>query len=119
MRTLALICVLVVAVPSISQNEHTGISGFVLMPDGKPIHGAFLLIRDYQQLGEGYISNRWESTTDADGRFSFPAPKGCYDIFVSANGNFIPFTRRMCIQSELPTLAIKLKADPHPVLLQR
>jgi hypothetical protein len=90
MRTLVLICVLIVAVPSISQNEPTGISGFVLMPDGKPINGAFVLIRDYQQPDEGFVSNRWEGSTDVDGRFSFAAPEGCYDIFVSANGNSSP-----------------------------
>ncbi len=118
MRTLVLICILVVAVPSISQNEPTGISGFVLMPDGKPINGAFVLIRNYQQLDEGYVSNRWEGSTDVDGRFSFAAPKGCYDIFVSANGKLLPFTRRQCIQSERPALVIKPKADPHPVLWQ-
>ena len=118
MRTLVLICILSVAVLSISQNEPTGISGFVLMQDGKPINGAFVLILDYQQLDEGYVSNRWEGKTDVDGKFSFAAPKGCYDIFVSANSKFLPFTRRQCIQSERSPVVIKPKADQHPVLLQ-
>jgi len=45
MRTLALISVLLVSVPLISQNEPGGVSGVILSPDGKPIEGAFILIR--------------------------------------------------------------------------
>ena len=66
-------------------------NGLVLRPDGKPMEGAFVLIRDYQQLG-GFVSDRWESRTAADGSFSFATPNGCYDIFISGNAQFLPFT---------------------------
>lgn len=118
MRTFALICVLLVAIPTISQDEPIGVNGVVLNSDGKPIEGAFVLIRDYRQPGAGYISDRWESRTAADGGFSFAAPRGCYDVFVSANLQFLPLAQRVCVQRELRALRIKLKADPHPLLLQ-
>lgn len=119
MRTVVLICLLVVAFQSFAQNEASGMNGIVLRPDGKPIEGAFVLIRDYQQLSQGYVSDRWESRTTADGSFSFAAPKGCYDIFISGNARFLPFTQRVCVKSEHKLLQIKLTSDPHPVLLQR
>jgi hypothetical protein len=117
MRALALICILVVAVPSISQNEHTRINGVVLRPDGRPLEGAFVIVRDFQQTGQGYISDTWQARTATGGSFSFAAPRGCYDIFVSGNTQFLPFAQRRCVQPEGAVLKIKLKADPHPVLL--
>ncbi len=118
MRAFALICVLLVTIPSISQNEPIAVNGVVLKPEDKPMEGAFVLIRDYRQAGAGYISDRWQSRTAADGSFSFAAPRGCYDIFVSANLQFLPFAQRVCVQPELRGLRTKLKADPHPRLLQ-
>jgi hypothetical protein len=117
MRTVALTCVLLAAVPSLSQNKPIGMTGVVLKPDGKPMEGAFVLIRDYQQADQGYISDRWESRTAADGSFSFAVPRGCYDIFVSANPQFLPLTRRLCAKPKHPSLRIKLRSDPHPFLL--
>ena len=118
MRTLALLCVLVLAVPSISQNAPVAVNGVVLTHDGKPIQGAFVLMRNYQQPGGEYVSDRWESRTAADGSFSLAAPRGCYDLFVSASLQFLPLAQRVCVQRELRGLRIKLKADPHPLLLQ-
>ncbi|HKT88247.1 MAG TPA: carboxypeptidase-like regulatory domain-containing protein [Candidatus Sulfotelmatobacter sp.] len=118
MRAAVLMCLLVVAFQSFAQNEVSGVHGLVLRPDGKPIEGAFVLIRDYQQLNQGFVSDRWESRTGADGSFSFAAPNGCYDIFVSGNAQFLPFTQRVCVKSENQVLKIKLKPDPHPMLLQ-
>jgi hypothetical protein len=117
MRIVALMCVLLVGVPSISQNEPLGVNGVVLTPDGKPIEGVFVLIRDYQRSGSQYVSDRWEGRTAADGGFSFAAPKGCYDILVSGNYGVLPFAQRVCIPAQHPALRIKLKADPHPLLL--
>jgi hypothetical protein len=117
MRTFALICLLLAAIPSTCQNESFAVKGVVLNPEGKPIERAFVLIRDYQQPSAGYISDSWESRTGADGSFSFTAPRGCYDIFVSANLQ-LPSAQRVCVQRELRGVRIKLKADPHPTLLQ-
>ena len=89
MRAAVLMCLLVVAFQSFAQNEVSGVHGLVLRPDGKPIEGAFVLIRDYQQLNQGFVSDRWESRTGADGSFSFAAPNGCYDIFVSGKYAYI------------------------------
>jgi hypothetical protein len=119
MRTLATICVLFIAVPLIAQSEALALKGFVLKPDGQPIVGAFVLIRNYQQADAEYVSDRWESRTAADGSFSFAAPGGCYDVFVSANPQFLPLTQRVCVQHERGTLEFKLKADPHPRFLIR
>ena len=119
MRVFALICVLLVAIPTISQDEPIGVNGVVLNPDGKPIEGAFVLLRDYRQVYAGHISDRWESRTAEDGGFSFAAPRGCYDLLLSANLQFLPLAQRVCVQRELRGLRIKLKADPHPMLLQR
>jgi len=118
MRTLALMCVLFSAVHSISQDEPIAIKGVVLKRNGNPIEGAFVLIRDYRQTSAGYISDRWESRTAADGGFSFAAPRGCYDVFVSASLQFLPLAQRVCVQRELRGLRIRLKADPHPLLPQ-
>ena len=119
MRTFALIYVLLVAIPTISQDEPIGVNGVVLNSDGKPIEGAFVLIRDYRQTGAEYISDRWESRTTAEGDFSFATPRGCYDVFISANPQFLPLAQRVCVQRELRGLRIRLKADPHPSLLLR
>jgi hypothetical protein len=54
MRTFVLICVLFVAIPTISQDEPIGVNGVVLNPDSKPIEGAFVLIRDYRQSDVGH-----------------------------------------------------------------
>jgi len=120
MRIFVLLaCVLAFAVPLICQNESLGLGGLVLNPDGQPIEGAFVLIRDYRQPSAGYVSDKWESRTAADGSFSLSAPRGCYDVFISANLQLLPFAGRICTQPELHRLRIKLKADPHPVLLKQ
>jgi|SRR5579885_1494038 len=120
MRSFILIWLLaiVLPVPSISQSEPVGISGLVLKPDGQPITGAFIVVRDYQQTDPAHISDSWQSRTGEQGNFSFAVPRGCYDIFVSANLRFLPSAQRVCTQSGAPVLRIKLKADPHPILLQ-
>jgi hypothetical protein len=118
MRIVALVCVLL-AVPSISQNEPFGINGVVLSPDGKPMEGVFVLIRDYQRPGQQCVSDRWEGRTGADGGFSFAAPKGCYDILVSGSFQVLPSAQRVCVPAQHAALRIKLKADPHPLLLLR
>lgn len=121
MRTFVLIWLLAASLtaPSISQNESVGMNGLVLKSDGQPMKGAFVVLRDYQQADAAHISDSWQSRTEAGGSFSFAVPRGCYDIFVSANFQFLPFTRRVCVQSGPPVLRIKLKSDPHPSLLQR
>jgi hypothetical protein len=87
---------------------------------GKPMAGAFVVVRDYQQLDQSYVSSKWESRTAADGSFSFAIETGCFDVLVSANGQFLPFAQRVCIRDQgNSVLMIKLKSDPHPVLLQR
>src|SRR5215831_10133798 len=98
MRTLALTCLLLSAVSSISQDAPLGVNGVVLTYDDKPISGAFVLLRDYQRPNRGNISDTWETRTSADGSFSFAAPTGCYDIFVSANTQFLPTGQRICVQ---------------------
>ncbi|MGH9495517.1 MAG: hypothetical protein ACRD3B_11005 [Candidatus Sulfotelmatobacter sp.] len=91
--------------------------------DRKPVKDAIVLVRDYQQLDQSFLSSQWEDKTAADGSFSLVTGtdwRGCYDIFVSANSRFLPFAQRVCLQAEHPQiLKIELKADPHPVLLQR
>jgi hypothetical protein len=119
MRTFALIYVLLIGTPSISQNQLPVPKGLVLEPNGQPIKGAFVLLRDYEQTDAEYVSDRWEGRTAADGSFSFAAPSGCYDLFISANPRFLPLTQRVCVQPERGGLKIKLKADPHPKLLIR
>jgi hypothetical protein len=118
MRTFVRLSVVVLAVPSISQNAPVPLDGVVLTHDGKPIPGAFVLIRNYQQRNGEYVSDRWESRTAADGRFSFALPRGCYDFFVSANRQFLPLAQRICVQRDLRGLRIKLTADPNPSFLQ-
>ena len=118
MRTLALMCFLLVAVPFNFADEPIVVKGVVLRNDGKPLEGAFVLIRDYRLPGAGNVSDKWESRTAADGSFSFTAPRGCYDIFVSANSQFLPLAERLCVEPELRALRIKLQPDPHPVQLQ-
>jgi hypothetical protein len=49
MRTSALMCILLAfaTAPSTSQNEPVGMSGVVLKADGKPMAGAFVVVRDF------------------------------------------------------------------------
>ena len=107
-----------VLVPMVSQaNSTANMKGVVTKEDGKAVEGAFVLVRDYQQLSRGYIAEKWESRTAADGSFSFAIETGCYDIFVSSNALSLPFSERVCIEAERnQALKIKLKADPHPRL---
>jgi hypothetical protein len=61
MRTLATICILLIAVPSIAQSGSLALKGIVLRPDGQPLEGAFVLIRDYQRTdatNAEYVSDR-------------------------------------------------------------
>jgi len=104
--------------PLVSQaNPAANMKGVVTKQDGKPEEGAFVLVRDYQQLSRGYVAEKWESRTAADGSFSFAIEAGCYDIFVSSNALFLPFSERVCIEAESnQALKVKLKADPHPRL---
>jgi hypothetical protein len=120
MRILAPIAILLTLafVPSVLQaNRAVNIKGVVTKEDGKAVEGAFVLVRDYQQLSSGYIADKWESRTAADGSFSFAIENGCYDIFVSSNAMLLPFSERVCIEVERnQVLKIKLKADPYPKL---
>lgn len=119
MRTFVFACLIAVALPSISQEESIALKGLVLNPAGKPIENAFVLLRDYRQTGTEYMSHRWETRTAADGSFTTAVPRDCYDLFVSANAQFLPFSGRICVQAELRTLTIKLKADPHTSIQER
>ena len=113
--------VFLVALPMISQNSLPGsVRGVVIAEEtGKPVGGAFVIVHDYQQLDQGYVSSKWESNIGVDGGFSFVMQTGCYDILVSANARFLPFAQRVCIRADRrPVLKIKLKADPHPMLRQ-
>jgi hypothetical protein len=102
-------------------NLPMSVSGIVVAEEaGRPVEGAFVVVRDYQQLDQSYVSSKWESRTAADGSFSFVMQTGCYDILVSANARFLPFAQRICIRAERSSvLKIRLKAYPHPILLQR
>jgi len=101
-------------------NPPATMKGVVARGDGKAVAAAFVLVRDYQQTSQGYVADRWETRTEVDGSFSLEVEPGCYDIFVSANTQFLPFSRRICIQAERSSvLKINLKADPHPLLRQR
>jgi hypothetical protein len=60
----------------------------------------------------------WEGRTDPGGGVAFATPRGCYDILVSATFEFLPFAQRYCmVSSENSSVRVKLKADPHPLLL--
>lgn len=114
--------VFLVASPLVSQSDlPMSVSGIVMGGEfSGPVGGALIVVRDYQQLDQGNVSSKWESHTAADGSFSFLMQTGCYDILVSANARFLPLAKRVCIRAERPSvLKIKLKADPHPILLQR
>ena len=99
-------------------NQSVAVKGAVIREDGTGIKAAFVLLRDYEpQNPAAYVSDKWETRTEKDGSFSFIVQPGCYDVFVSANALFFPFTQRICIQPQpTPALKIKLKADPHPKL---
>lgn len=97
-------------------NPPASMKGFVRAKE-KPVASAFILVRDYQQTSQDYVAHKWETRTEADGTFSLVMEPGCYDIFVSANADFLPFTRRVCFHVERSSIVkINLKADPHPVL---
>jgi len=115
---LAVILLTFVATPLMSQgNRPATIKGVVARQDGSGIKGAFVLVRDYQSPSEGYVAQKWETRTETNGSFSFVMEPGCYDIFVSATGLFLPFSQRICIQAERSgVFKIKLKPDPHPRL---
>jgi hypothetical protein len=119
-KAVGLFLFLVTSLLTSQSNPPVSVRGTVIGGEGgRPIGGAFVVVRDYQQLDQGYVSSKWESHTAADGSFSFVTQTGCYDILVSANAQFLPFARRVCIRAGLPSvLKIKLKADPHPILLQ-
>ena len=120
MRSLVLAVILLtfVALPLMSQgNRPATMKGVVTRQDGTGIKAAFVLLRDYQSPSEGYVAQKWETRTEADGSFSFVMEPGCYDIFVSATALFLPFSQRICIQDEhSEVFKIKLNPDPHPRL---
>jgi hypothetical protein len=110
-------------VPLSAQNSQTiTVTGVVVSADrgGKPIKDAVVVVHDYWQHDQDFVSSRWESKTAADGRFSFATQEvwqGCYDILVSANAQFLPVAQRVCLQAEHPqVLKIVLKSDPHRIL---
>ena len=123
MQTLNLAAVLLtlICVPVMAQDGPTAMmKGVVAREDGKAVAAAFVLVRDYQQTSQDYVANKWETRTEADGSFLLVMEPGCYDIFVSANAQFLPFSRRICIQVERNSVfKINLKPDPHPLLLKR
>ena len=120
MRSLILAVILLTfaATPLMSQgNRPAPMKGVVTRQDGSGIKGAFVLVRDYQSPSEDYVAQDWETRTETDGSFSFVMDPGCYDIFVSATAQFLPFSQRICIQAERSKLfKIKLNPDPHPRL---
>ena len=122
MRTFNLAAVLLtlISLPVIAQGNPPATMKGIVRENGRAVASAFILVRDYQQTSQDYVANKWETRTEADGSFSLVMQPGCYDIFVSANAQFLPFSRRICIQLERSAvLEINLKADPHPLLLQR
>src|ERR1700749_1209458 len=121
MRSLktAVVLLPLFSLSGISQVQpRAAIKGIVAREDGKPVPHAFVLVRDYQEASEDYITDKWDTRTEADGSFSLVLEQRCYDIFVSANAQLLPFSERVCFQVERsPILKIKLKADPHPRML--
>ena len=115
---LAAIMLSAATLPSLSQGNKAQIMrGIVVREDGTGIKAAFVLVRDFGIFSEDYVSDRWETRTEQDGSFSLMIQPGCYDIFVSANALFFPYTQRTCVQpSPSSVFKIKLKADPHPKL---
>jgi hypothetical protein len=102
------------ASPLMSQSRGPAtLNGVLTKEDATAIKGAFVLVRDYEKTSQNYVANKWETQTEANGKFSFVLQPGCYDIFISANTYFLPFSRRICIQGERSSmLKVKLKADP-------
>jgi hypothetical protein len=123
MRTFKIAAVLLPLIPlsgTAQRNPQTTMRGVVTSEDGKPVPSAFILVRDYQQASQDYIAHKWETRTEVNGSFSLVMEQGCYDIFVSANMQFLPFSKRICFEVQRrPVLKIALKADPHPRMLLR
>ena len=121
MQTLKIAAVLLPLIPLIAvaqRGPQATMKGIVATEDGKPVPSAFILVRDYQRACQDYVADKWETRTEVDGTFSLVMEQGCYDIFVSANAQFLPFSKRICSQVQRsPVLKIKLKADPHPRML--
>ena len=117
----AVVLLPLISLSAIGQGQpQAAIKGVVAREDGKPVPHAFILVRDYQEAGQDYIADKWETRTEADGSFSLVLEQRCYDIFVSANAQLLPFSERICFQVQRsPVLKIKLKADPHPRMLLR
>ena len=113
---IAAVLLPLISVSGIAQsNAKANMKGVVATLDGKAVPAAFILVRDYQQPSQDYVAHNWETRTEADGSFSLLMEPGCYDIFVSANAQFLPSSMRVCFQVQpSPVLKIKLKADPHP-----
>jgi hypothetical protein len=87
----------------------------IVSGEGKPIQSAFVALRDFEQSLQS--SHTWETRTLLDGSFSLLVPPDRYDIFVSANAQFLPMSKRVCVQAAgTAVVRIKLKADPHPRL---
>src|SRR4051812_27736539 len=114
MRTLKMAAVLLPLIPlsGVAQrNPQATMTGVVATVDGKPVPSAFILVRDYQRASQDFVSDKWETRTEVDGSFSLVMEQGCYDIFVSANAQFLPFSKRICSQIQRsPVLKIELKA---------
>ena len=104
------ILLLVFAIPSRAQgNEALSLTG-TITSGGKPVAGAFVLLRDIESPSHEFVSKNWEMHTEADGRFSFRVPPGRYDLFVSSNSS-LPFSQRMRVEKKDSVLKIELRAD--------
>ena len=70
MKTLRLpILLLVLAIPSRAQtNEALSLRGTVTA-SGKPVNGAFVLLRDIESRSQEFVSKDWQTQTESDGLF--------------------------------------------------
>jgi hypothetical protein len=56
MRTISLASVLLAFALSAS-SENSGINVIVLKPDGRPLQGVLVVVRDYQEISHGNVSD--------------------------------------------------------------
>jgi hypothetical protein len=123
MRTFRIAVILLPLIPlsGIGQRDpQTTINGIVAREDGKAVPSAFILVRDYQRMDQDCVADKWETRTAVDGSVSLVMEQGCYDIFVSANAELLPFANRICFKVQRsPVLKIKLKTDLRPRMLLR
>ena len=99
------------AVPLVSQNDQAVTMHGIVTGDGKPIQGAFVLLRDCDSVGQDFVSKNWQIQTEAHGRFSLVVKPGCYDLFVSSGSFFLPFSKRIHFGSKESALKVGVLSD--------